>query len=272
MDWALRPWWVMGIVNLTPDSFSDGGIAFQRDAALRHCEQLIADGAHILDLGAESTRPGAVAVSVQEELDRLMPVLEAVREFSDTPISVDSYKPEVMQAALGVGVEIINDVQALQQPHALDVLAQSEASVCLMHMQGTVETMQRSPVYNDVTAEVIEFLQGRVNVCQQNGISIDRIVLDPGFGFGKSQAHNETLFRNLPRLVSVGLPVLVGVSRKRMIGEITNRSEPLQRRAGSVAAAVEAVRLGATVVRVHDVADTVDALKVASALGVFGSS
>jgi dihydropteroate synthase len=271
MDWALRPWWVMGIVNLTPDSFSDGGMAYQRDAALRHCEQLIADGAHILDLGAESTRPGAIAVSVQEELDRLLPVLEAVRQLGDIPISIDTYKPDVMEAALALGAKIINDVQALQQPDAVDVLARSKANVCLMHMQGTVETMQASPSYQNVTAEVIAFLQARVNVCVQNGISIDRIVLDPGFGFGKSQVHNETLFRDLRQLVSMGLPVLVGVSRKRMIGEITSRSEPVQRRAGSVAAAVEAVRLGAKIVRVHDVADTVDALKVASALGVFGS-
>lgn len=267
IDWQSRKYWIMGVVNITPDSFSDGGQFLQRDAALRHAQQLIADGAHILDLGAESTRPGAQAISAQEELDRLMPVLIALRELTDIPISIDTSKPEVMQAALAIGVEMINDVRAFQLPNSTEVVRpHSELSLCVMHIQGEPQSMQNQPIYHDVVQEVQTFLQDRVDV-----LAVDkaRLVLDLGFGFGKNLAHNLALFRALPELVALGFPVLVGVSRKRMIAELTGRDKPLERQAGSVAAAVEAVRLGAKIVRVHDVAQTHDALTVASALGAF---
>lgn len=257
----------MGVVNITPDSFSDGGRFLQRDAALLHAEQLIADGAHLLDLGAESTRPGAQPISVQEELDRLMPVLTALREQTDMPISIDTSKPKVMQAALSVGVQMINDVRAFQTSHAAEVVRPyTSVSLCVMHLQGDPQSMQQQPYYDDVVQEVKAFLQVRVSELL---VDKSRLVLDPGFGFGKNLAHNITLFRDLPELVALGYPVLAGVSRKRMIGELTGREPSHERQAGSVAAAVEAVRLGAKIVRVHDVAQTRDALLVASALGAF---
>jgi len=257
----------MGVVNITPDSFSDGGQFLQRDSALRHAEQLIADGAHILDLGAESTRPGAQPISAQEELDRLMPVLIALREQTDMPISIDTSKPEVMQSVLSVGVEMINDVRAFRLAGAAEVVRPyDDVALCVMHIQGEPQSMQQQPNYDDVVQEVKAFLQHRI---VDLAVDSARIVLDPGFGFGKNLDHNIALFRALPALISSGLPVLAGVSRKRMIGELTGRESPHERQAGSVAAAVEAVRLGAKIVRVHDVAQTRDALLVASALGAF---
>jgi dihydropteroate synthase len=267
IEWNAKDYWIMGVVNITPDSFSDGGRFLQRDNALRHAEQLIADGAHILDLGAESTRPGAQPIGAQEELDRLMPVLIALRELSDTPISIDTSKPEVMHAALSVGVEMINDVRAFAVSGAAEVVrAYSDASLCVMHIQGDPQSMQLRPSYQDVVQEVQQFLKNRIATLDVNS---SRLVLDPGFGFGKNLDHNIALFRALPKLVALGFPVLAGVSRKRMIGELTGRDNPVERQAGSVAAAVEAVRLGAKIVRVHDVAQTRDALLVASALGAF---
>jgi dihydropteroate synthase len=267
IDWQSQRYWVMGVVNVTPDSFSDGGHFLQRDAALRHAEQLIADGAHLLDFGAESTRPGAQAVTVQQELDRLLPVLSALRDMTDIPISVDTSKPEVMRAVLDLGVDMINDVRAFQLPDAAAAINDYQNRVaCIMHMQGEPDMMQKNPAYQDVVQAVISFLQYRV---EQLGLDVQRVVIDPGFGFGKNLAHNLELFRALPQLVALGYPVLVGVSRKRMIAELTGRQNPLERQAGSVAAAVEAVRLGAKIVRVHDVAQTVDSLVVASALGAF---
>jgi dihydropteroate synthase len=267
IEWNAKDYWIMGVVNITPDSFSDGGRFLQRDNALRHAEQLIADGAHILDLGAESTRPGAQPIGAQEELDRLMPVLIALRELSDTPISIDTSKPEVMHAALSVGVEMINDVRAFAVSGAAEVVrAYSDASLCVMHIQGDPQSMQLRPSYKDVVQEVQQFLKNRIATLDVNS---SRLVLDPGFGFGKNLDHNIALFRALPKLVALGFPVLAGVSRKRMIGELTGRDNPVERQAGSVAAAVEAVRLGAKIVRVHDVAQTRDALLVASALGAF---
>ncbi len=267
IDWQSQKYWVMGVVNITPDSFSDGGHFFQRDNALRHAQKLITEGAHILDLGAESTRPGAQAIGIQEELDRLMPVLIALRSVTNMPLSIDTSKPEIMQEALSIGVEMINDVRAFQLLNAVDVVrAYPDTTLCVMHIQGEPQSMQNQPVYDNVVQDVQAFLQSRVA-----DLSVDkaRIVLDPGFGFGKNLAHNITLFRALPELVALGFPVLAGVSRKRMIGELTGRVNPLDRQVGSVAAAVEAVRLGAKIVRVHDVAQTHDALTVASALGAF---
>jgi dihydropteroate synthase len=267
INWNVKNYWIMGVVNVTPDSFSDGGRFLQRDNALRHAEQLIEEGAHILDLGAESTRPGAQPVGAQEELDRLMPVLTALRELSDAPISIDTSKPEVMRAALSIGVEMINDVRAFAVSDAAEVVrAYPEASLCVMHLQGDPQSMQHRPSYQDVVQEVQQFLKNRMTELDVDPL---RLVLDPGFGFGKHLAHNIDLFRAIPTLVDLGFPVLAGVSRKRMIGELTGRENPVDRQAGSVAAAVEAVRLGAKIVRVHDVAQTRDALVVASALGAF---
>jgi dihydropteroate synthase len=267
IDWKSKHYWIMGVVNITPDSFSDGGRFLHCDNALRHAEQLIADGANLLDLGAESTRPGALPISVQEELDRLMPVLTALREFTEVPLSIDTSKPEVMQAALSVGVEMINDVRAFQMPGAADtVRPHSGVSLCVMHLHGEPQSMQQKPCYQNVVQEVSAFLKNRVSDLSVNQ---SRIVLDPGFGFGKNLTHNLSLFRALPELTALGFPILAGVSRKRMIGELTGRLLPVERQAGSVAAAVEAVRLGAKILRVHDVAQTHDALIVASALGAF---
>ncbi len=262
-----RSWRVMGVVNITPDSFSDGGRYVQRDAALRHAEHLLQEGADILDLGAESTRPGAVAISADEELSRLMPVLEAVRQLTDKPLSIDTYKAEVMRASLAAGADWINDISALSDPHALDVFKDyPRANLCLMHMQGKPQTMQQQPHYQDVVQEVFSLLRERVALCEQAGIARERLLLDPGFGFGKTLAQNIALFQALPQLVAEGLPVLVGVSRKRMIGDLLNYPDPADRITGSVAAAVEAVRYGASIVRVHDVRATVDALTVMQVL------
>jgi dihydropteroate synthase len=250
---------VMGIVNLTPDSFSDGGRFSSSSAAVDDARRLIAEGADCLDLGAESTRPGALPVGEAEELDRLLPVLEGLQGCG-VPLSVDTMKPVVMRAALAAGAWMINDVQALQSPGALAAVQASACAICLMHMQGEPRTMQAAPHYSDVVAEVEAFLAERVAVCVAAGIDRERIFIDPGFGFGKSLAHNLALLRGLPRLARVA-PVLVGVSRKRMIGEMTG--QPVEARlAGSVAAAIRAVEQGAAIVRVHDVAATVDALKV----------
>jgi dihydropteroate synthase len=250
---------VMGIVNLTPDSFSDGGRFSSSSAAVDDARRLIAEGADCLDLGAESTRPGALPVGEAEELDRLLPVLEGLQGCG-VPLSVDTMKPVVMRAALAAGAWMINDVQALQSPGALAAVQASACAICLMHMQGEPRTMQAAPHYSDVVAEVEAFLAERVAVCVAAGIDRERIFIDPGFGFGKSLAHNLALLRGLPRLARVA-PVLVGVSRKRMIGEMTGKAVD-DRVAGSVAAAIRAVEQGAAIVRVHDVAATVDALKV----------
>jgi dihydropteroate synthase len=255
---------VMGIVNVTPDSFSDGGRHATAAQAIAHARQLIADGADILDIGGESTRPGAAEVSEQEELDRVLPVIEGLRG-SDVPLSIDTWKPQVMRAALQAGASMVNDVNALLADGALQVVAQSDAAVCLMHKQGTPQTMQQQPQYGDVVAEVQAFLLERVAAAQAAGIARDRIVLDPGFGFGKTLAHNLHLLSGLPQLAKTGLPLLAGLSRKSMLGAITGR-DVNERQAASVAAALLAVQKGATIVRVHDVRETVDALKVLNAM------
>lgn len=251
---------VMGIVNLTPDSFSGDGQAGL--AGIEHARTQLEAGADILDLGAESSRPGADPVPLAEEIARIRPVLAEVVHWG-VPISVDTYKTEVMQLAAEMGAAIINDITALRQPGALTVAAQSDCAICLMHMQGEPRSMQADPHYQDVTAEVANFLAERVAACEAAGISRDRLILDPGFGFGKTLAHNTELFQHLDAFLDT--PCLVGVSRKRMIGEITGR-EVSARMVGSVTAALLAAQRGAHILRVHDVGATVDALKVWQAL------
>ena len=257
---------VMGIVNLTPDSFSDGGAHSGRSAGLAHCERLVAEGADILDLGGESTRPGAPDVGVAEELDRVMPVLEGALTLG-VPVSVDTRKPEVMRAVLAAGADIVNDVNALRAAGALDaVAAHPSCGVCLMHMHGTPETMQQRPVYADVVDEVVAFLRERSAALEHAGVAADRVAVDPGIGFGKSVEHNLELLRRQPELLAIGRPLLLGWSRKSTLGALTGRAAG-ERAAASVAAALIAVQRGARIVRVHDVAATVDALKVWGAIG-----
>lgn len=257
----------MGIVNVTPDSFSDGGRHLSHDAAIAHAHKLIADGADLLDIGGESTRPGAAAVSEGEELARVLPVIEGLRG-SAVPISIDTCKPVVMRAALAAGASMVNDINALQAPDALAAVADSDAAVCLMHKQGDPESMQRAPHYADVVSEVSAFLQARIEAMRAAGIGNGRIVIDPGFGFGKTLAHNLELLRELSAFSALGVPLLAGVSRKSMLGAITGR-EVGERLAASVAAALLAVQRGASIVRVHDVRETVDVLKLWDAVKDF---
>ena len=254
---------VMGIVNVTPDSFSDGGRYLARDAAIAHGRRLIEHGADILDIGGESTRPGAAPASIQEELDRVMPVLETLVG-DGIPISIDTQKSNVMAAAIKAGAAMINDVNALQADGALEVCGAANVAVCLMHKQGTPETMQRAPTYVDVVTEVVDFLAIRVQASLNAGIARDRIVIDPGFGFGKTVEHNFRMLRELRSLVALGFPVLAGFSRKASLGLITGRPAN-ERLAASIAAAILCVQNGATIIRVHDVRETVDALKILAA-------
>jgi dihydropteroate synthase len=251
---------VMGIVNVTPDSFSDGGQYLRRDAALAHARQLIAEGAAMLDIGGESTRPGAAPVGVQEELDRVIPVLEGLRG-APIPLSVDTHRPEVMRAALAAGASMVNDIAALREPGALEAVAASDAGVCLMHMQGTPQTMQAEPAYGDVVGEVRDFLRARIAAAEAAGIPRARLVADPGFGFGKTLGHNLALLRDLAAFGELGVPILAGLSRKSMLGAITGQ-DVTHRLSASIAAALIAVQHGAAIVRVHDVRATVDALQV----------
>lgn len=256
---------VMGVLNVTPDSFSDGGRYPNLDAALRRGERMAADGADIVDVGGESTRPGSAGVSAAEEIDRVVPVIEALAARVSIPISVDTSKPEVMTAAVAAGAGLINDVRAFLHPGALEAAASAGVPVCLMHMQGSPADMQQAPTYEDVVAEVAEFLSERAAACEAAGVARERILLDPGFGFGKTLAHNLALLADLDRLCALGLPVLVGMSRKSMIGQLTGRAVE-DRLAGSLAVAVLAVERGARVIRVHDPAETCDALRVAWAV------
>lgn len=255
---------VMGIVNVTPDSFSDAGQHLQCAAAIAHAQRLIAEGADILDIGGESTRPGAQPVGVQEELDRVLPVIEGLRGAA-LPVSIDTCKPEVMRAAIAAGASMVNDINALQDAAAMNAVAASGAAVCLMHKQGTPQTMQTQPQYSDVVAEVGEFLRGRIAAAEAAGIGRERIVIDPGFGFGKTLAHNLDLLRHLGNLREPGVPVLAGLSRKSMLGALTGQ-DVNHRVPASVAAALIAVQRGASIVRVHDVRETVDALKIWNAI------
>jgi dihydropteroate synthase len=256
---------VMGILNVTPDSFSDGGRFAGRDVALRQAEAMARDGAAIIDVGGESTRPGAADVSEQEELDRVLPVIEAVVAAVDTAVSIDTSKPAVMRAAVGAGAAMINDIRALREEGALRAAAELQCAVCLMHMQGQPRSMQQEPAYGDVVAEVTEFLAQRVRACVAAGVAEERIIVDPGFGFGKTRRHNIELLANLRQLQSTGRPILAGLSRKSTLGELTGRDVG-ERLPASIAAAVIAVMKGATIVRVHDVRETVDALRVAAAV------
>ncbi|HZW24815.1 MAG TPA: dihydropteroate synthase [Gallionella sp.] len=251
---------VMGIVNVTPDSFSDGGRYVSTAAAIDHAHKLMADGADILDVGGESTRPGAQPVGLQEEMDRVLPVIEGLRGI-DIPVSIDTFKPAVMRAAIAAGASMVNDINALQQADALQAVAGSGAAVCLMHMQGAPQTMQQQPEYRDVVDEVAGYLRGRIAAAEAAGIARERIVIDPGFGFGKTLAHNLALLRRMDAMCALGVPVLAGLSRKSMLGAITGRDVG-ERQAASVAAALIAVQRGAAIVRVHDVRETADALKI----------
>lgn len=258
-----RPF-IMGIVNVTPDSFSDGDQHFEADEAIAHARLLIEQGADILDIGGESTRPGADPVSVQEELKRILPVIEALRS-ADIPLSIDTFKPEVMRKALDAGADLINDIYGFRQPGALEAVADSNCGLCIMHMQGEPKTMQHTPRYDDVLRDVEQFLHERLAVMLAAGVNKRRISLDPGFGFGKTPEQNYLLLRRLQELDSQGCPWLVGLSRKSMIGHVTGRV-PAERVAGSIAAALAAVARGAHIIRVHDVAATLDAIKVQNAI------
>ncbi len=257
----------MAVVNVTPDSFSDGGRFAKASEVAFHCERMLSDGADILDIGAESSRPGAKSIPLQEELDRLLPVLEAALTLG-CPVSIDTTKPEVMRHVVAMGADIINDINALQAPGALDIVAaHATCGIALMHMRGRPETMQQQPVYDDVVGEVSEFLQARLSAASKAGISAERVVLDPGIGFGKSVEHNLELLRRQRELLVLGRPLLVGWSRKSTLGAVTGRDVG-DRLTASVAAALAAVQNGAKVIRVHDVAATSDALRVWRAAGL----
>ena len=257
---------VMGIVNVTPDSFSDGGAHDTADAAVAHALRLVEEGADALDIGGESTRPGAAEVEVEEELRRVVPVIERLAAQVAVPISIDTSKPEVMRAAVQAGAGMINDVCGLRREGALDAAAALGVPVVLMHMQGEPRSMQAAPQYDDVVGEVHRFLAERIFAAEMAGIPKQRIVVDPGFGFGKDTAHNLQLLAQFERFAELGVPVLAGLSRKRSIGELTGRDVPADRVAGSVAAHLIAAQRGAAIVRVHDVAATIDALKVWNAV------
>ncbi|MBM7128352.1 dihydropteroate synthase [Dyella mobilis] len=253
---------VVGIVNVTPDSFSDGGQFADTDAAVKHGLRLAEEGADMLDIGGESTRPGASDVSVEDELKRVIPVIEQLAARTSLPIAIDTSKPEVMRAAVAAGAGMINDIYALRRDGALDAAAELRVPVCLMHVQGEPRTMQDAPHYDDVVGEVHRFLTDRLFACELAGIDRRKVMVDPGFGFGKDLEHNLALLRRLERFSGLGSGIYAGLSRKSMIGTLTGRKHPAERDAGSVAAALIAVQRGAQMVRVHDVAATVDALKV----------
>ena len=256
---------VMGILNLTPDSFSDGGLFMSRDQAVSHALKMADEGADIIDVGGESTRPGTLAVSLQEELDRVVPVIEALRREVEIPISIDTSKPQVMREAVSAGAGMINDVKALREENALATAAELGVPVCLMHMQGEPRSMQVNPTYKDVVVEVRDFLSARRQACLDAGVDEKKILIDPGFGFGKTLEHNLELLRNLSELKSVGAPVLVGLSRKSMIGKAIGL--PVDKRLhASVALAILAVRTGASVIRLHDVAATREAVRMVEAV------
>lgn len=257
---------VMGILNITPDSFSDGGMFLKPSDALAHAFKMVGEGAAIIDVGGESTRPGARSVSLQEELERIIPVIEALAAELPIPVSIDTSKPEVMREAAIAGAGMINDVRALSAEDALESAAETQLPVCLMHMQGEPRSMQHQPQYDDVVLDVSEYLQQRVRACLDSGIPAQRILLDPGFGFGKKQHHNMKLLKNLNVIANIGYPVLAGISRKSMIGRILDDRSVDQRLFGSLAAAVIAAMKGASILRVHDVRATVDAMRVTTAV------
>lgn len=255
----------MGILNVTPDSFSDGGHFLQLNSAFKHVEKMIYEGANIIDIGGESTRPGAVEVELAEELDRVIPLIEAIKQRFDIPLSIDTYKPAIMKAAAKAGVDMINDVFALRANDALPTAASLNIPVCIMHMQGAPRNMQDQPTYSNVIEDIKSFLTEQIDTCIAAGIKSENIIIDPGFGFGKTLQHNLNLLAELDQFSSLGYKLLIGLSRKSMIGQITNKPTE-QRLAGSLAGALIAASKGANILRVHDVAETVDVLKVMSAV------
>lgn len=259
-------WVVMGILNVTPDSFSDGGQYTRVDSALRHALQMEKDGAQIIDIGGESSRPGASAVSLDEELERIIPVIEKIREATDVAVSIDTSKPEVMQAAIEAGASMVNDVNALHATGAVEVCADHQLPVCLMHKQGAPKTMQDNPHYDDVVDEIKQYLMKRAQFCIEAGIPKEKIIIDPGFGFGKNLKNNLSLLKEMKEFCALDYPVLVGVSRKSMFGMLLGRDVE-DRLVASTAAAVIAYQKGARFFRVHDVAETCDALKLCEAVG-----
>ena len=252
---------VMGVLNVTPDSFSDGGAFNMLENGLSQAALMLSEGADIIDIGGESTRPGAQAVTVQQELDRVIPVIEAVFKRFDTIVSIDTSKAQVMKEAINAGASLINDVRALQENGALDIAVKANVPVCLMHMQGQPRLMQQNPCYDDVVKDVMTFLQDRISVCRKAGIAENQIIVDPGFGFGKSIEHNYQILANLERFHELNVPVMAGMSRKSMIGNLLQRKID-QRLAGNIATATIAAQKGAQIIRVHDVKETVDAVKI----------
>jgi len=257
---------IMGILNVTPDSFSDGGLYDSLEQAVRQAEAMVEQGAELVDIGGESTRPGADTVSLEEETQRVIPVIEAlVKRNLNAVISIDTQKPELMKRAVEAGASMINDVFALQRPGAVEIVASLQVPVCLMHMQGLPQTMQANPSYGNVVTEVITFLQERIKVCIEGGIDKNKLLIDPGFGFGKSLQHNLSLMKHLDEFKCLGLPILIGVSRKRMIGDILDKSVD-ERALGSVVCAIMAMMAGAAILRVHDVEQTLQAVKLYNAI------
>ena len=257
---------IMGILNVTPDSFSDGGRFVQQDFAVNHVTGMIEEGADIIDIGGESTRPGAAMVSIDEECERVIPIIRSIRQISDVPISIDTSKPEVMREAITAGASMINDVNALRGDGALETAAKLEVPVCIMHMQGEPRTMQHKPEYENVVADIKEFLNYRIDQCVEAGIKRDNIIIDPGFGFGKNLDHNLSLFKHLEEFKELNAPLLVGVSRKSMIGAVLDDAPVEERLHGSVALATLATWMNAHILRVHDVKATADALKLCKAV------
>ncbi len=256
---------VMGVINTTPDSFSDGGLFAETKAAIEHAKRLIGEGADILDIGGESTRPGAAIVSVNEEIKRTIPVIQSIRQFSDIPVSIDTSKAQVMLAAADAGADMINDVWALRREGALEAAASTGLLVCLMHMQGSPDSMQDDPRYGDVVDDVLLFLQQRITIAEQSGLSKQNLLVDPGFGFGKTLQQNLQLLNSLQQFKSLGLPLLVGLSRKSMIGLILHKPVD-QRLSGSLSSAVISAMSGADIIRVHDVTETIDAVAIVQAM------
>jgi len=256
---------VMGILNVTPDSFSDGGKFSSFDRALKQVEQMIDNGVDIIDIGGESTRPGAVDVCAKDEVERVIPLLKAIKSRFNINVSIDTSKAEVMAEAITCGANMINDVRALQNKGCIDVIAQSDIAVCLMHMQGMPRTMQENPQYDDIIDDILKFFKQRITCCEQNGINKTRLLLDPGFGFGKTLTDNYEVLAKLTQFNTLGLPILAGISRKSMIGNLLSR-EVDERLAGSLTAAIIAIQQGAKIIRVHDVQESVDAVNVLKAV------
>ena len=253
---------IMGVLNVTPDSFSDGGKFFDSSSAIEQAKSMVDNGARIIDIGGESTRPGALAVSINDELNRVIPVIKALQGEINVPISIDTSKPEVMEQAVKSGASIINDVNALRADGAVEMAAKLKTDICLMHMHGSPRTMQKNPNYDDVVADIKRFFKERIKVCEAAGIELSSIILDPGFGFGKNLGHNIALLKNLSEFHEFGVSILAGLSRKSMIGTLLGDKDVDSRMIGSVTAALIAVENGADIIRVHDVSETSDALKV----------